>query len=107
MASLAVSEPKRLVMPRSSSFIGPMPGLSLRLARGGDLDLAADDVLLDRVELALHVAGDLAVELVEGREPGPVVVQRADVVALGEAPRGRLGGVLVHRGGDALGHAGE
>src|SRR5690349_8873652 len=78
MPSFATSGPKRVVIPRSSSFTatsGPgcaasrQPGRaappSLRLRGRRDLDLAGDDVLLDRVELALEVRGHLAVELVE------------------------------------------
>src|SRR5689334_15862233 len=118
--SFATSDPKRLVIPRSSSFTatsepggagGRQPGragpASLRLRGRRDLDLARDDVLLDRVELALEVRGHLAVELVERRQAGPVVLQGADVAAGREGAGGRTGDVGVHGLGEILHHAAE
>src|SRR5690242_212147 len=120
MASLAVSVPKRFVMPRSSSFtLWPFatrepPGSTAPGCRSGALglarrlyrDLPADDVGLDLVQLLLQVRGDLGVELVERGEAGAVVLQVADVVAFGEgAARGRRH-VRLHGAGKVLRHAG-
>src|SRR5689334_19515875 len=116
MASLAVSVPKRFVMPRSSSFTS---GLSapweppeaaptrvrsgaLGLARRLHRDRATDDVGLDLLQLGLEVGGHLGVELVERGEAGAVVLQVTDVVAGGEgAARGRRH-VRLHGAGQVL-----
>src|SRR5829696_5300323 len=106
MASFAISDPNRLVIPRrrrpvSASAAGDVPGaisvstLSLRLGLGLDLDLAADDVGLQGVQLGLELRRDLAVEVVERREAGTLVLQRADVRLVAEAAvLGRGDGVL-------------
>src|SRR3954449_13087299 len=121
MESLAVSEPKRLVIPRSSSFTDALRMVpldtvarrfpdrrgSLRLARRGDLDLPRGNVLLDGVELALHRGRDLAVELVERSEAGSAIAEITGVVAGGDGPIGGLGDVLRHGVAEVLGHAGE
>src|SRR5215469_9847553 len=130
MPSLATRLPKRFVMPRNSSFTGshppadsgqrprPQPGTLTSLtvtsclvpwlhgALGGGNDLAANDVLLHRVELALKRRGDLARPVVERRQYGPAVLERADVAAALAAPCGEEDGGL-HRGADALLHAGD
>src|SRR3954453_13454025 len=82
------------------------PG-SLRLAGRGDLDLAGGDVLLDRVELALHRGRHLAVELVERGQAGATVAQVTDVVPGRDAAVGGLGDVGRHRVAEVLGDAGE
>ena len=115
IASLATSGPKRLVIPRSSSFsVTSRTGssntvrtslrgarwcspsgcyitsaASLRLAGRGDRDLAGDDVRLDLLELALEAGRHLALELVEGRQPGTVVLEVTDVAAGRERASGR------------------
>src|SRR5918994_331904 len=118
MASLATSDPNRLVIPRRqrpvpASAAGDVPRaisvpkLSLRLGLGLDLDLAADDVRLQGVELGLELGGHLAVELVERRETGALVLQRADVRLLREAAvLGCRDGVL-HRDVQTLVDAGD
>src|SRR5262245_10193689 len=68
----------------------------LRLRLRGDDDLAGDDVRLDLVDLGLQLGRDLAVELVERRQPGAVVLQGPDV-------RGVVEGV-VDRGLDRVLH---
>src|SRR4029450_5001512 len=90
MASLATSEPNRLVSPASSRCMadslpesrrtpgsaGPRPlPLGLRLRLRGDGDLAGDDVGLDLVDLGLQLGRDLAVELVVRRQAGAAVLQ--------------------------------
>src|SRR4051794_37703548 len=107
MESFAVNEPKRLVIPRSSSFTDALRRGSLRLARRGDLDLPRGDVLLDGVELALHRGRDLAVEVVERREAGSAVAEITGVVAGGEGAAGGLGDVLGHGVAQVLGDAGQ
>src|SRR5438552_14161481 len=126
MWSLATRSPKRLVMPRSSSLRatswwgwaarpptrGGRPGQSgsglLRLCRRGDRHLAADDVLLELVELALQVGRYLAVQVVEGRELHTVVGQGAGGTAAAlQRPVGRLEDRVPHRVGDVLDHGRE
>src|SRR3954452_21882976 len=121
MESFAVSEPKRLVIPRSSSFTDALRMVpldtvarrfpdrrgSLRLARRGDLDLPRGDVLLDGVELALHRGRHLAVEVVERREAGSAVAEIPGVVAGGEGTAGGLSDVLGHGVAQVLGDAGQ
>src|SRR5690348_12318312 len=128
--SLATRLPKRFVMPRSSSFTGshppadsgqcprPLPGALTSLtvtsclvpwlhrALGGRNDLAADDQRLDRVELGRELRGDLAGVEVVRRENGPAIGERADVAAAAMAPGAEEHGGL-HRGADALLHAGD
>src|SRR5215469_10408503 len=128
MWSLATRLPKRLVMPRSSSFNGshpppvtvsvpgPWPGDTDQLDRtsslvprlhralGGGLDRAVDDLLLQGLEFALERRGDLARPVVEGPKHGPAVGERADVAATAAARSGAEHRRL-HRGGDALLHA--
>src|ERR1700741_248739 len=117
-------------MPRNSSFTGsrppadsgqcpqPLPGTLtswtvtswlvpwLHRALGGGNDLAADDGLLHRVELALERRGHLAREVMERRQHGPAVLERANISAATVAMSGEEHGGL-HRGADALLHAGD
>src|SRR5512133_2475548 len=94
--SLATSSPNRLVIPRSRS---PVPaggaevgitsqscrGLSYRrLGLGLDLDLAADDVRLEGIQLGLQLRGHLGVEVVERRQTCAIILQRAHVGLIGE-----------------------
>src|SRR6266542_359623 len=79
---------------------------SLRLGRRGDGDLAADDVLLELVDLRLAIRRDLAVELVVLRDRHAVVLQRAQEAAARLA-LGRLQRGLLHRVRDVLDHGGE
>src|SRR5579875_632596 len=115
MWSLATRLPKRFVMPRSSSFTGSFPPSAgggprrgpppagrclppgagpLHRALGGRGDLAADDLLLDGLQLGLQAGGDLARPVVERREDGAAIGQRAHV---GTAVEGAVRG-LEHRG---------
>src|SRR5256886_17038186 len=125
MWSLATRLPNRLVMPVSSSFScsllhdgrsahrgggwtpAPVTRSGLRGARGGRLDLAADDIGLDLCDLGLQRGRDLAGEVVVRSKPDAAVGQRADV---GSALERAIGGRL-HRGPgrnrDALVHAGD
>src|SRR5579863_2445303 len=136
MWSLATRSPKRLVMPRSSSFKrrlhsrrvrrrprsaartlrpGPPTGQTLcaeRSARshralGGRDDLAALDLGLERVELGHQRGRHLAREVVERRQHRAAIGQRADVDAALELALGRLQHRVLDRGRDPLRHAGD
>src|SRR3984885_466070 len=102
--SFAVSGPNLLVMPLSSSSTYVRPGLDRALGRR--LDGAALDSGLDRLQLGLQRGGDHAGEVVERREHRATVLQRADVGATLEGAGLRLRHHVLHRGRDALGHAG-
>src|ERR1035437_2435990 len=84
-----------------------MSAVLLRLAGRGDHDLARDDICLDRGEIGLERGRYLALELVEGRQTGAVVLQDTDVAASRERAAGRRSGVLGHGVGEVLGHAGQ
>src|SRR5579859_1907774 len=132
MRSLATSEPKRLVMPFSSSSTSalhircrkPMWQRCMTLAHrchigrallldplhralGRRLDRAALDARRHLVELGLQRGRDLAGEVVVRGEHGPAVGQRADVGAAGERAVGRREHRGLHRRHDALLHAGD
>src|SRR3712207_6810625 len=105
MLSLATRDPNRLVMPRSWRPL-PVPAAGAemasavtsggRLRLGLDLDLARDDVGLQGVDLGLEIRRDLGIEIVVGRQPGALVLQRANERAVVEA--------AVLRGLDGLQH---
>src|SRR5215469_4751443 len=133
MPSLATRPPKRLVMPRSSSFTRPPPSrtpqtalrpagrlghkaadrLTQYLLSVRDLDralrewlnLAALDLRLERVQLGLQRGRD--VELVERSKHRAAVGQRADIGAALERATLRGQDRACDRRRDALLHAGD
>src|SRR3984957_8467122 len=87
---------------------GPaQPGLPLHRALGGRHDLAADDLLLDRLDLGLQARRDLAGEVVVRGQRYAAVGQSADVGAALERAVGRREHRGLHRRLDALLHAGD
>src|ERR1700722_16394556 len=103
--SLATRGPNRLVMPLSSSSTCGRPLLDRALGRR--LDGAALDARLDRLQLRLQRGRDRAGEVVERREHGAAVGERAYVgAALERAGRRRRYSAL-HRGLNALGDAAD
>src|SRR3984885_5823836 len=103
--SFAVSGPNLLVMPLSSSSTYVRPRLDRALGRR--LDAPVLDSGPDRLQLGLQRGGNRPGEVVERREHRAAVGERADVGAALEGPGlGRRHRVL-HRGRDALGHAGD
>src|SRR3984957_11504882 len=103
--SLATRGPNRLVMPLSSSSTGGRPLLDRALGRR--LDGAALDARLDRLQLRLQRGRDRAGEVVERREHGAAVGQRADVGAALERAGRRRRHRALHRRLDALGDAAD
>src|SRR5215831_15716828 len=103
--SFAASRPYLLVMPLSSSSTCVRPRLDRALGRGRDGPVL--DAGLDRLQLGLQRGGNHAGELVERREHRAAVGQRADVGTALERAGLRLRHRVLHRGRDALGHAGE
>src|SRR6266508_2484783 len=93
--SLATTPGKCLVIPLSSSLTAPrypwMRGAPFRVlpsspntlglvVLGVDGDRPADDPLLQLIQFALQVGGDLAIPLVEWSEADAIVLQRPQVV---------------------------
>src|SRR3984957_14476867 len=103
--SFAASRPYLLVMPLSSSSTYVRPRLDRALGRR--LDAPALDSGLDRLQLGLQRRGHLAGEVVERREHGAAVGQRADVGAALERAARRPEHRGLHRGLYALGHAAD
>src|SRR4029453_2172878 len=93
MESLATRSPNLLVIPRSrrpASATGAELGVTSqscrRLRLRLDRDLAAGDVSLERVQLRLQFRRNLGIEVVEGRQPGAIVLQGAHIGLVGERP---------------------
>src|ERR1700734_3783308 len=103
--SFAASRPYLLVMPLSSSSTCVRPRLDRALGRR--LDASVLDAGLDRLQFGLQRGGNHAGEVVERREHRATVLQRADVGATLEGAGLRLRHHVLHRGRDALGHAGD
>src|SRR4051794_34075186 len=106
IALFATSEPKRLVIPRSSRA-GAAPGMvrcAPLLHRVGDLDVAVLDVLLGLLDLGLEL-GSLRRDLADAHAAGLQVEDRVraalELVGLGVLDR------VEHRDVDLLHRAGE
>src|SRR5699024_12686774 len=89
--SLATRSPKRLVIPRSSSFT------ALGSVRAGRVDdqVAGDDLRLQVLDLAVQLVRHLVLEVVVRRQGHTTVLQGAHVREIGRAScreRGRDGG---------------
>src|SRR5580693_2288218 len=97
-----------VTQPGPGRHRGPaQPGLPLHRALGGRHDLAADDLLLDRLDLGLQAGRDLAGEVVVRGQRDAAVGQGADVGAALERAVGCREHRGLHRRLDALLHAGD
>src|SRR3984957_17548650 len=103
--SLATRGPYLLVMPLSSSSTYRRPRLDRALGRR--LDASALDAGLNRLQLGLQRGRDRAGEVVERREHGAAVGERADVGAALERAGRRRRHRALDRGLDALGDAAD